>query len=82
VLGIAVDEYTTVKLTGALGNFGQSGVLPLADLLAGHGPAAVLGLWQDRDSIRRATAAAAEARSREMDEWMSRVAQLLGARPR
>jgi len=79
VLGIAVDEYTTVKLTGALGNFGQSGVLPLADLLAGHGPAAAMDLWEERDSIRTASATLAAARSREMDEWMTRVANLLGA---
>ena len=40
-LGIAVDEYTTVKLTGALGAFGQSGVLSAAELLAGEGTALV-----------------------------------------
>jgi len=78
VLGIAVDEYTTVKLTGALGNFGQSGVLPIADLLGGGGPALALSLWQKRDSIRTSSIATAAARSREMNEWVTRVAHLLG----
>jgi len=46
-LGIAVDEYTTVKLTGALGAFGQSGVIGAAELIAGEAPAAVARVRAD-----------------------------------
>ena len=47
-VGIAVDEYTTTKLTGALENFGQDGILPVTELLAGGGPAAVERVWLAR----------------------------------
>ncbi len=46
-LGIAVDQYTTVKLTGALEAFAQSGVISTVDLLAGAAPAAVASARKD-----------------------------------
>ena len=63
-VGIAVDEYTTVKLTGALGAFGQSGVLSAAELLAGSGPAAV---------ARARVAGGTAGRPEESAEWWDRV---------
>ena len=50
-IGIAVDEYTTTKLTGALGNFGQDAVLPLAALLAGQGAQLADTVWAGRGAI-------------------------------
>ncbi len=61
-IGIPVDEYTGVKLRGALGNFGQSSVLPVADLLAGHGRAVV-------DALRASTT----DRRPEYAAWWDRV---------
>lgn len=51
-IGIPVDGYTTTKLTGALGNFGQSSVLDLEALLAEDGPSLVNDVWQNRAAIR------------------------------
>ena len=49
-LGIAVDDYTTVKLRGALGAFGQDGVVAAADL--GDAPALAERLWAARHELR------------------------------
>lgn len=62
-LGIAVDQYTTVKLTGALGAFGQFGVISAADLLAGAAPAAMVGAREGGPSETRAIS----------QEWWDRV---------
>lgn len=51
-IGIPVDSYTTDKLTGALGNFGQSALLPAHTLVDGKGAALVSALWQERHDIR------------------------------
>jgi polysaccharide pyruvyl transferase WcaK-like protein len=73
-IGIAVDDYTTVKLTGALGNFGQDSVLDAAALVAGEGIALLDRVWQDRDAIRRRV----PDRSLESTRWWDRVAAALG----
>lgn len=70
-IGIAVDEYTTVKLTGALGNFGQTTVLS-ADALD---PAAVAEVWASRDSIRAYGLEVAASRRAESSAWWDRVAE-------
>ena len=78
-IGIAVDEYTTVKLTGALGNFGQATVLPISDLVAGDGPALANRLWAERDTIRAAAIPVVEAQAAASVAWWNRVfAALVG----
>jgi polysaccharide pyruvyl transferase WcaK-like protein len=67
VLGIPVDEYTGVKLGGALGNAGQNGILSLDRLLAGEGPSAV------RAARERPTTAIDRVR---YDAWWDRVAEV------
>lgn len=69
-LGIAVDDYTTVKLRGALGNFGQSSVITADELLAGFEPA---GLWQARQATFDHGRLVATNRRRETDAWWDRV---------
>ncbi|WP_345376511.1 polysaccharide pyruvyl transferase family protein [Frondihabitans cladoniiphilus] len=76
-VGIAVDDYTTVKLTGALGNFGQSSVVSAAAVIDGSAVDVALGAWrvaattraswQDRIGDARATSSA----------WWDRVAAAL-----
>lgn len=78
-VGIAVDDYTTTKLTGALGNFGQDGVLPLAELLAGAGPASAARVWQKRDAIRRHHAGIVGDARGASAAWWDRVVQELSS---
>jgi len=74
-IGIAVDEYTTTKLTGALGNFGQDAVLPLASLLAGQAAALTDRVWDERAAISAAgTDVVATNRRASIDRWDSIVA--------
>jgi len=72
-IGVSVDDYTTVKLAGALGNFGQDGVLPIAALVAGDGPALASRLWSERDSIRAAAIPVVEAQAAASVVWWNRV---------
>jgi hypothetical protein len=69
-IGIAVDDYTTVKLTGALGNFGQRAVLDAASLVAGAGPALAARVWGERQAIR----AGVPDRGDESARWWDSVA--------
>ena len=70
-LGIAVDDYTTVKLSGALAAFGQAGVVAAADLA--DAPQLAERLWGARHEIRvRGQVIAAERRA-ESDAWWDRV---------
>ncbi|MCU1403850.1 MAG: polysaccharide pyruvyl transferase family protein [Glaciihabitans sp.] len=73
-IGIAVDDYTTTKLTGALGNFGQSSVLPLASLLAGEGAGLVDFVWASRAAIAEAGAALAPEKRQGSAQWWESVA--------
>lgn len=77
-IGIAVDDYTTVKLTGALGNFGQSGVVSAADLVAGRATERALSTWADRAAITKAWADRVPAAREASDIWWSKVAAVLG----
>jgi len=78
-LGIPVDDYTTTKLTGALGNFGQSGLVSAGDLVAGAAPAVASAVWNDRDAIRERGLATAETLRAASALWWDRVAAALGA---
>jgi len=73
-IGIPVDDYTTVKLTGALGNLGQSSVLPVDRLLAGEGAALVDGVWDNRAGIRSRGVELAQVRRTASTQWWDAVA--------
>lgn len=75
-IGIPVDDYTTVKLTGALGNFGQDGVLPLGELLAGSGHDAASRVWAERDTIRENAARLSGEKRAASAAWWDRVASV------
>ena len=78
-IGIPVDDYTGVKLRGALGNFGQEGLLPVAELLDGHGPALAARLWADRETIRAGAVTLAPTARAMSAAWWDRVAAVFGA---
>jgi polysaccharide pyruvyl transferase WcaK-like protein len=73
-IGISVDEYTTTKLTGALGNFGQSAVLPITELIAGTGIDLVSDVWERREEIRAAGTEIAAGNREGSNAWWDRVA--------
>ena len=76
-IGIPVDDYTTVKLTGALKNFGQDGILPVSGLLAGDGPALLARVWGERDATATAGRTIADSQRAAAAAWWDRVAQVL-----
>ncbi|GAA0963981.1 polysaccharide pyruvyl transferase family protein [Frigoribacterium faeni] len=78
-VGIAVDDYTTVKLTGALGNFGQSSVVSSAELLDGSAAAVALDAWAARADVHRAWEARVGSARTASAAWWDRVASTLGA---
>lgn len=72
-IGIAVDDYTTVKLTGALGNFAQDSVLHVGALIEGAGTAMLAQVWRERDAIRSRV----PNRVAQSSAWWDRVAAAL-----
>ena len=76
-IGIPVDDYTTIKLTGALGNFGQSAILPVDDLLSGRGPRLVDATWNARGDIHSAGLKIAEDKKLGSEDWWDAVAAAL-----
>ncbi len=78
-IGIPVDDYTTTKLTGALGNFGQSSLVSAAQLVAGAAPAVASGVWNDRETVRARGISLAESNRAASAAWWDRVAAALGA---
>jgi len=66
-IGISVDDYTGVKLRGALGNFGQTTVFTIDEL---GSPAEV---WGERAGIRSRSIELADARRPESSRWWDRV---------
>ena len=79
VVGVAVDEYTRVKLTGALGTSGQSSVVELAEVLDGRAGGRVAEVWAARDRIRAEGATVAAARRADAERWWDRVADVVTA---
>jgi hypothetical protein len=68
-----------VKLTGALGNLGQSGVVTAAQVVVGEATASALGVWRARDDIRGRHAATVDDTRAVSDAWWDRVwAELRG----
>jgi len=76
-IGIPVDDYTTVKLTGALQNFGQDGILPVRALLGGEGAEVLARVWAARDDTAIAGRAIADTQRAATDAWWDRVAETL-----
>jgi polysaccharide pyruvyl transferase WcaK-like protein len=80
-IGIPVDDYTTVKLTGALQNFDQDGILPVTGLLAGDGPALLARVWAAREATATAGRAIADTQRSSTAAWWDRVAAELFPAP-
>lgn len=76
-IGIPVDDYTTVKLSGALGNFGQTRVLPVAALVAGEGRVLLESVWSGRAGIREAGLLMSERNRIGASLWWDDVAGAL-----
>ena len=74
-IGVPVDAYTTTKLTGALGNFGQTSLLPAPSLLNGDGGDLFFDVWQARALIRERGLAEAAAQRAATAAWWDRVAR-------
>lgn len=72
-VGIAVDDYTTVKLTGALGNFGQSGVVTASGIVDGSAHDLVFETWRRADEIRAAWAERISPAREASAAWWNRV---------
>lgn len=81
-LAVSVDGYTSVKLTGATGAFGQSGVVAVEDLLSGAATATAAALWDRREGIREHGLRIAEQQRPVSEAWWDRVAETLSARER
>jgi polysaccharide pyruvyl transferase WcaK-like protein len=77
-LGISVDDYTAVKLTGALGSFGQESVVSLDDVLAGTAESVLTASWSDREAIRETAVGLARTQRRKWDAWWDLLAARLG----
>ena len=75
-IGIPVDDYTTTKLTGALGNFGQDSVVPVASLTSGDGIAVARQVWRQHGSIREAGLLRASSQRATATAWWDKVAAL------
>lgn len=78
-VGLAVDDYTTIKLTGALGNFGQSSVVSAGQLLSGEAEEVALATWAGRDEVRAAWARSLDGTRAASSAWWDRVAAALRA---
>jgi polysaccharide pyruvyl transferase WcaK-like protein len=76
-VGLAVDDYTTIKLTGALGNFGQTSVVSAEQLLAGEADAVARAAWAGRDAARSAWAERLDGTRAASAAWWDRVAGAL-----
>jgi polysaccharide pyruvyl transferase WcaK-like protein len=75
-IGIPVDDYTSVKLIGALQNFGQDSILPVTGLLAGDGPALLARVWAARDATATAGRTIADTQRAATAAWWDRVAEV------
>ena len=71
-IGVPVDDYTTTKLTGALGNFGQTSLLPISQL--SDGADLFFDVWQARALIRERGLAEAEVQRAASSAWWQNVA--------
>jgi len=77
-IGVPVDDYTKTKLTGALGNFGQSSLLPIEQL--GDGADLFFDVWKARDLIRERGLAEADAQLTASAQWWDRIVRAAAPR--
>jgi polysaccharide pyruvyl transferase WcaK-like protein len=77
-IGVSVDDYTAVKLHGALTAFGQRGPLTVNALLAGDGPTMLRQTWAARAETRERGLTLATDRRRDAAAWWDRVAAAIG----
>ncbi len=73
-IAIPVDDYTEIKLRGALGNFEQDTLLPASELIAGNGPTVVQRAWSERAATRQRGIARARAQRELATAWWNDVA--------
>ncbi|NII49757.1 polysaccharide pyruvyl transferase family protein [Frigoribacterium endophyticum] len=78
-VGISVDEYTRVKLTGALGAFGQTSVASVEALVLGSAARLALATWDDAAQVRARWESRVESVRTASAGWWDRVAEELGA---
>lgn len=76
VLALAADEYTRIKLTGALGPWGQDGVVDIDDAVAAS--ALLPALISRAASLREAAAERFDAHRSRASQWWDDVAAALG----
>jgi polysaccharide pyruvyl transferase WcaK-like protein len=77
-IGVAVDEYTHHKLSGALANFGlQQFALPSVAVVSGHAETVVREVWRNRDDIRAHLTGVGQIHRRNSSTWWECVAQVL-----
>jgi polysaccharide pyruvyl transferase WcaK-like protein len=75
-IGIPVDAYTTIKLRGALANFGQHSFVPASDLVEVGAESLVHSVWRDRAAIRATAASDAQRHRDDAQDWWDAVAAL------
>jgi polysaccharide pyruvyl transferase WcaK-like protein len=78
-IGVYVDDYTEVKLRGALRNFGQSSAISVEALITGQGMSAVEDVWANRDEIRRTGLELAQQQRVAASSWWDHVASVFGS---
>ncbi|UIN30115.1 polysaccharide pyruvyl transferase family protein [Microbacterium binotii] len=76
VLALAADEYTRIKLTGALEPWGQDGVIDIDDAAAAS--ALLPALTSGAASLRHAAAERSDAHRSRASQWWDDVAAVLG----
>ena len=81
-IGVGVDRYTTVKIVGALENYGVGAyALPVASLLDGTVVEAVDEVWSRREELAETLRAASGRRRDRSAEFWDAVARALTGEP-
>jgi len=77
-VGVYVDDYTEVKLRGALRNFGQDSAMSVEALTTGRWMPALEAVWTNRDAIRRTALELGDRQRAAAASWWDRVASVFG----
>lgn len=77
-VGVYVDDYTEVKLRGALRNFGQDSAISVEALTTGRWMPALDAVWTNRDAIRRTALELGDRQRAAAASWWDRVASVFG----
>ena len=78
-VGISVDDYTRIKLTGALGAFGQTSVASVESLVLGSAARLALATWDEAPQVRARWESRVGSVRAASAGWWDRVAEELGA---